>query len=417
MADRIGIVGAGITGLHLALRLQQLGIDATLHTTRQPDDIRDGPPLNFVTRFASTRERERVLGVTRWESSEYDNNPWMHMRVESEPGVSFRARLPSPASSVDFRLYLASLLEEFQGRGGHVVADNAADAAALAVCAVQHELVIVSAGRGALGEIFPRDPRRSPYTVAPRSLLAGLFVGVRPPEPAGMTMNMVPGAGEIHAPTYYSFGGSRTVVMIEAVTGGPFEAVVRDDYSDAPDLLAKQVLHLVTTYAPSLRDRIDERMFALARPIDKLQGALVPTVRHGVAEVADGVFALAVGDAWIVNDPLTAQGANLGSQQAFQIGDALSAHDGAFDGEFCRALSEELWRSAQPVVDWTNMFLGQPPPQVPTLLTGAAADQRVADAFVANLDRPPDMWHSISRPEHTDAFIKHAQASPMRSGA
>lgn len=406
----LGIIGAGISGLHLALRLQQLGIEPTLYTAQEPDELLAGPPLNFVTRFASTRRREEVLGVTRWASTEYDN-PWMHMRLEGDPGMAFRGELPNPASSVDFRMYLASLLEDLRARGGNVVVHGKlTDSAALGELARRHDLLIAAAGRGALKDLFPRDPAHSPFTEPPRELLGGLFHGVQPPDPPGMTMNMVPGAGEIHAPTYHSFGGRLTAVLVEAVPDGPFAAVTGADYRDDPQLLAKNVLELITTYAPSLRDRIDEREFALARPVDRMQGALVPTVRHGVADLGENRFALAIGDAWIVNDPLTAQGANLGSKQAFQVADALAAHDGPYDERFCRTLSARLWSVAQPVVDWTNMFLGQPPPQMQALLSTAATDQRVADAFVANLDRPDEMWHSISSPEQTKKFIDGARA-------
>lgn len=405
----IGIVGAGISGLHLALRLQQIGIDAVLHSPQDPDDLRGGPPLNFVTRFASTREREAVLGISQWASSEFDN-PWMHMRLEGAD-LAFQGKLPSPASSVDFRMYLAHLLEEFARRGGRVERHRPLTRGELANLGQQHDLLVVAAGRGALGDVFPRDPARSPYDTAQRSLLGGLFTGVRPPEPAGMTMNMVPGAGEVHAPTYHSFGGPLTAILIEAVPGGPFEEVTLGDYRDAPELLAKQVLDLITTNAPSLRERIDEREFGLARPIDRMQGALVPTVRHSVAEVAEGRFAVAIGDAWIVNDPLTAQGANLGSQQAFQVAHLLSVHNGPYDEAFCRMVADTLWQTAQPVVDWTNTFLGEPPAQVQTLLATASSDQRVADAFVANLDRPKAMWQSIRTPEATAEFIAAARSA------
>ena len=40
MRRHIGIVGAGIAGLHLALYLQKHGVDATLITDRAPDDYR-----------------------------------------------------------------------------------------------------------------------------------------------------------------------------------------------------------------------------------------------------------------------------------------------------------------------------------------------------------------------------------------
>jgi 2-polyprenyl-6-methoxyphenol hydroxylase-like FAD-dependent oxidoreductase len=409
----IGIVGTGISGLHLALRLQQYGIDATLYTAQDPDGIRSGPPLNFVTRFHSTRAREKQLGLTSWESSAYDN-AWMHMSLEVPDGPSFRGRLPRPASSVDFRMYLAALLEEYQRRGGTPVRRQVADRADLERLAGMHELVVVAAGRGALTDTFPRDPDRSPYSAAPRHLAGGLFHGVRESEPPGMSMHMVPGAGEIHAPAYHSFDGRVTAVLVEAVPDGPFAALTDQDHRQDPGRFTKELLELITAYAPTLRARIDERDFALTRPQDMLRGAITPVVRHGWARLSDDRYALAVGDAWIANDPLTAQGANLGSALAFQLADAVRGHTGAYDETFCRTVSERMWETAQPVVDWTNLFIGPPPPQLGTLVAAAAADQRVADAFVAHLDRPDAMWRGVRSPQSTDEFI--AQARSVRSG-
>lgn len=409
MARTIGIVGAGISGLHLTLRLQQLGIESTLYARQSPEELRSGPPLNFVTRFGSTREREYSLGITEWSSSEFDN-PWMHMHIDADQPLTLRGALPRPAGSVDFRMYLAGLLEAVTARGGVVVPSRPAHGRDLAELAARHDLLIVAAGRGELRDVFPRDPARSPYEAAPRILAGGLFHGIAAPEPAGMTMNMVPGVGEIHTPTFHSFDGRVTAVLVEGVPGGAFQSVTGSDHRDDPALFAKRVLELITTHAPSLRERIDDKEFGLTRPIDVMQGSLVPTVRRGWAEMGEARYALAIGDAWIVNDPLTAQGANLGSAQAFQVAQALAAHRGAYDVDFCSRLSEQLWATAQPVVDWTNLFLGTPAPHVFSLLTAASADQRVADAFIANLDDPPAMWHSISRPEHTAAFIDAAQS-------
>lgn len=48
MARNVGIVGAGIAGLHLALYLQKHGVDATVITDRPPEEYRDMRLLNTV---------------------------------------------------------------------------------------------------------------------------------------------------------------------------------------------------------------------------------------------------------------------------------------------------------------------------------------------------------------------------------
>lgn len=407
----IGIVGTGISGLQLALRLHQFGIPATVYAPQTPEDIRGGPPVNLVTRFGPTRAREEALGITHWAGARFDN-PAMHVHVEAPGGPHFGAKLPTPASSVDFRLYLATLLEELLHRGGHVVWRNVTGQEELAELAAEHDLLVVAAGRSALTNTFPRDPARSPYSSPRRILIGGLFRGVEPPTPVGMSMHMVPGAGEIHTPPYHSFEGEVTAVLIEAVPDGPFVATATGDYRDEPERFTSAALELITEHAPGLRERVDERKFELTRPVDMLQGALTPVVREGWTAMGNGKWALAIGDAWIVNDPLTAQGANLGSSQAFEVADALRTHDGPYGEEFCRTLSERLWRSAQPVVDWTNLFIGEPPPQLGMLIQAAAEDQRVADAFVANLDHPGAMWECVRDPEHTAKFIANARSEP-----
>jgi 2-polyprenyl-6-methoxyphenol hydroxylase-like FAD-dependent oxidoreductase len=307
-------------------------------------------------------------------------------------------------------MYLAALLEEYRRRGGSWVRERVADRDGLLRLGERHELLVVAAGRGALTDVFPRDPARSPYTSAPRHLAGGLFDGVRPTEEPGMAVHVVPGAGEIHAPAYHSFTGRVTALLVEAVPGGPFTAVTDRDHREDPGRFVEELLELITAYAPSLRARIDAREFAPARPVDLMRGAVVPGVRRGWARLADDRYALAVGDAWITNDPLTAQGANLGSALAFQLADALREHSGPYDEAFCRTVSERMWATARPVVDWTNLFVGPPPPQLDTLLTAAAADQRVADAYVARLDRPDAMWQCVRSPESTAEFIEEARS-------
>src|ERR1044072_6375494 len=65
----IGIVGTGISGLQLALTLQQAGVDTTLYAEHTPDEMRQSRLPNPVSRFGPTLARERALGVDHWADS------------------------------------------------------------------------------------------------------------------------------------------------------------------------------------------------------------------------------------------------------------------------------------------------------------------------------------------------------------
>ncbi|WP_171163405.1 styrene monooxygenase/indole monooxygenase family protein [Streptomyces sp. I05A-00742] len=405
---RIGIVGDGISGLHLALRLHQLGIDATLFGSRPPEAVRRGRALNFVARSGSTRRREALLGVDFWTAP--DTLAGARTVTVHGPGpLMFRAD-PDPAYSVvDFRLYLPALAEEYRARGGrHVVTDLTA--ATVQDAAHDHDLVVVAGGRAA-GELFPRDPGRSPFDTPQRVLCGGLYHGIGEDVPHSIEFHVVPGVGEVLRMPFHCADGRVDVLGLEAVPGGPLEAVCRSPHDPDPARFHAAVLDALHRHVPELRERVDERTFGLNHPADLVQGGIVPVVRRAWRPLTDDTFALAVGDAWIVNDPITAQGANLGSHCAWEIAEAIAAGP-PYDADFCRAAEERLRPYADGVVRWTADFLRPPTPQLLDLFRAADADPAVAAAFAANFDDPPAMWRSIATPERTAAFLAEVRSRP-----
>src|SRR4051812_3779155 len=67
----IGIVGAGIGGLHLALYLQKHGVDATIVTDREPGEVRQSRLLNTVAHHHVTIAREDYLGIDHWSDPQF----------------------------------------------------------------------------------------------------------------------------------------------------------------------------------------------------------------------------------------------------------------------------------------------------------------------------------------------------------
>jgi 2-polyprenyl-6-methoxyphenol hydroxylase-like FAD-dependent oxidoreductase len=215
---------------------------------------------------------------------------------------------------------------------------------------------------------------------------------------------LVPGLGEIFCTKLLTAEGPMHGIAIEGLPGSPLEALSRLDHRQDQRAFEKTVLDLITDHAPGLRARIDEREFGLPRPNDVLQGAITPIVRRQWVRLGNDRLAMAVGDAWIVNDPVSGQGANLGSRCAFALAEEILANE-VYDEQFCRRTEDRLWAIADPVVQWSNQLLGPPSDEVVEVLSRAGDDPRIADAFADNFNRPADMWEMTRSPERTKAWL------------
>lgn len=400
-ADCIGVVGAGISGLQLALRLQQLGVPVVLYSEQDADGLASGRPRNFPARFAPTQEREEELGVMAWRFPDAQVHHWSVTVGGGDECLHFEADLRPPSSVVDFRIYLPHLFRTFLARGGEaVVGPIDPDSVAR-----RSDLVVVADAGRALRGLFARDDARSAHDGPQRILCSGLYRGIHERHPHGLDLVMVPGAGEIFRIPFLSRDGRTDILAFEAVPGGPLEETAFLDADGDPVGYHRRILELLAVHAAEIRDTVDAEAFELAGPGEVAQGGVTPVVRRGHTQLADGTCALAVGDAWITNDPLTAQGANLGSWCAFALAGEIATTDGPLDAEFCHATSELLWEHAKQVVDWSTAFLAPPPPHVVRVLAGAAADRRVADAFVGNFGDPVAMWRSLRDPAGADLFL------------
>ncbi|MEV0995669.1 styrene monooxygenase/indole monooxygenase family protein [Nonomuraea sp. NPDC050202] len=394
----IGIVGAGISGLTLALRLQQLGVETTLYCESDADTLRKGRLPATVVRMGHTRARERELGSEHYRDPACLMNRAM-LSIKGEPPLEFTAGTAEPFHAVDLRLLLPAFMDDYAGRGGElVVSGSAPDAALVDRWSERHELMVVAAGRRSVTELFPRDAALSPYDRPQRLLAAGLYRGLD--LESVFSYNISGGAGEILRAPMLTREGVVSAVLVEAIPGGPLEPITR-----VPgDEVAATLLGLLREHAPRLAEGVDPAAFELLGPDDLLRGAVTPTVRRPVAELPSGRVALAIGDAWIVNDPITGQGANLGSRCAWIAAEAIAA-GGPYDAAFARATAERMWEAGKPVTDWTNAFLRPPPEHVVKLLVAAAGRQDLADLVLSLFSDPPYAWGVLSSPEEIARIV------------
>jgi hypothetical protein len=405
----IGIIGAGYSGLTLALRLQQLGIDTTVYAEAGPDAVRSGRLPNTVGRFGRAVARERSLGI--------DDDPGAGRTIT---GIQFAAgppvdltyegRFTATPRATDFRVLLPEMLERYAARGGLVVVTPDIDATDVERRAARHELTLVAVGRRSISALFPVDPARSPYAEPQRLVFAGLFDGLAAPDPLAVSLNVSPGAGEIVQMPLRTAAGPGTSILLDAVPGGPLAALAARPADD--EGFAAALLDALRVHAPAVAARVDPASFAPTGPSDWLQGSIVPTVRHAVRQSPSGATVVAIGDAWITNDPITAQGANLGSRCAWVAADHIAA-GGPYDDAFGWRLEAAMWEHAAPATAFTNAFLQPPAAHVGRLLAAAAGSPDVADRYVDLFDDPAAMWATVSSPEGVDAFIDAVAEHPV----
>ena len=223
---RIGIVGGGISGLHLGLWLREYGLDATIYSEKTSSQLLDAPLRNIVIRNGCTRQRERDLRVNHWDGRAPDLGG-LSVTVAGTP-IAFAGTLAPPSNVVDMRIYCARLLDDFSTRGGHVVVGTLA-ASDLDELSTRHDLLVIASGRGSLSNVFERVPEHSPNSEPQRLVVAGFYRGIRPRDPLGFEVVISRGHGEILVFPLFSFESGLTGLGIEAIRGGAFSRPVRGE--------------------------------------------------------------------------------------------------------------------------------------------------------------------------------------------
>jgi 2-polyprenyl-6-methoxyphenol hydroxylase-like FAD-dependent oxidoreductase len=402
VSKKIGILGAGVAGLHLGLLLRKHGVDATIITDRSGEAVATMPLMNTVAHHHVTLEREAMLGIQRW--SDRDCHYFCHHHYFGFPEpIVFQGDFASPSRAVDYRIYLPALMEDFAKSGGRIEIRQIGidDIASLGA---RFDLLVVSTGKGALGQLFPHVPEKSPYDKPQRRLCVGLYMGVRDMPLRGVTLSVSPGHGELIEIPTLTFGGMATALLMENVPGGDLEELSKFDYKKSPKAFIQMLLEKLEKHHPAIYDRIDTASFNLCRPTDLLQGGIVPTVRQGFAPIDDGKFAIAVGDVHSVVDPMMGQGANVASYSACVIGDEIVNND-VFDERFCEKADRSREDRVLAASRWTNMMLAPPTEHLGALIYSMSKNRRLADAFTENFNFPERQWDRIASPTRIKNWI------------
>ena len=222
----VAIVGAGQSGLQLALGLLERGFGVSLFSSRSADEIASGDVLSSQCMFESALESERALGLDYWR----DDCPTIegmsiavHARDAPREAFNWTARLDWPAQSVDQRLKIPAWMDAFVARGGELVIKEVTGED-LERAAREHDLVVVASGKGALGDLFRRDAEKSPYGTPQRALALTYVNGMTPlPAFSAIRLSLIPGVGEYFVFPALTTTGPCEIMVFEGVLDGPLD--------------------------------------------------------------------------------------------------------------------------------------------------------------------------------------------------
>ena len=412
---RIAIVGAGQAGLPLALALIDKGYEVTLATSRTPDEVRGGKVMSSQCMFDSSLEIERRFGLDMWNKEcpavEGIGLAVPHPEVPGGCLIDWSARLTDFAQAVDQRVKMPDWMEIFERRGGKLLIQDVG-VIELEALAESHELVVLAAGKGEIVRLFERDAARSPYAAPQRALALTYVHGLEPvADYSRVSFNLIPGVGEYFVFPALTTSGACDIMVFEGVPGGPMDCW--KGVSSPGEHLA-QSRKILETFLPWEARRA--RDVALTDDNGILAGTVTPTVRKPVLQLPSGRLVLGLGDAVLVNDPITGQGSN-NAAKAFQAYfDAIVERgDQAFTREWMNQTFEAAWREAEPVVTWTNALLQPPPPHILRLLYVAGQCAPLASAIANGFNRPADFFPWWMDPAECDRFIERKQAEAAES--
>ena len=398
------IVGAGQAGLQLALGLLDDGHDVTVVTNRTAEDVRNGRLLSGQTMFGAPLATERKLGIDLWqqECPQLEGKAFALFNPhDPNPVFDWAARLDQPGQSVDQRVKYPAWMELLEQRGGHLEIANVGITELERYCEA-HDLVIVAAGRDT--GLFPKVPEKSPFD-KPQKIVAICGVhGLTPRTPwDGVCITIVRGCGEnIVLPVLLPTGPAHLLVF-QYFPGGPWDNWPEDDSADVHLAHSKQLLK---EYLPGMYERC--RDCEPADALAHLRGGVTPVVREPVGQLPSGRLVLGIGDAVVVNDPLTAPGANSCALAADAYLEAIRAHgDAPYDRAFMEKTFYDFWDSDMRfITEWNNKLLGGMPEEIVRVLTAGNDVPEIRDRWVNAFNNRADFFEWLGTPEKADAFLE-----------
>lgn len=391
---RITIVGAGQAGLHLGIGLVQQGYEVTILSNRTPEQLRDGTVLSSQSMYDMALSLERELGIDFWE----DNSPKYRaaaMSIANSAGevmCEWEGLMDKPGQSIDQRVKMPVWMAHFEKLGGKLVYVDA-DIDTLEDYATSSDLLLVASGKGAIGQMFERDPSKCVFD-KPMRILALTYVEPMKPRngPPAISININPGIGELVTFPGLTLSGECDIFTIECVPGGPMDCW--DDVK-TPQQHLETSERLLREFFPREAERIDGNL-KLTDDRGILRGRITPTIRKPIGKLPSGALVFGLADAIALNDPLTGQGSNNASKCAKINLDSILERGGKpFDAEWMQQTFDVFWDYARWPTQYTNQVLVPPQPHILDIFKAAGRNPQIGYLMANSFNDPKSIapWY------------------------
>ena len=167
----------------------------------------------------------------------------------------------------------------------------------------------------------PRCPEKCPYDKPQRRLSAGIYHGVRYQRAQGRRASTSqPGPRRDAGAADHLARGFATALLFENIPGGDLEVLADIGYDEDPRGHDETVLRKLEAALPDVLRARRHRGVPPPGPHRSAPGRAYAGRARGLCRLDSGTFALAMGDAHCVVDPVNGQGANSASYSAWVIG-------------------------------------------------------------------------------------------------
>ncbi|HEX8703735.1 MAG TPA: styrene monooxygenase/indole monooxygenase family protein [Myxococcaceae bacterium] len=407
---KIAIVGAGQAGLFLGFGLLEDGHEVTLFSHQSAEQILNGRLPSGMGVFEDAVKKEAALGLTFWEDemTRGEGAILQLFNPDGSVGLHIAPPTPRPHRGVDQRLKNSRWMQELERRGASVRVVPLDSPDALDPHVAGFDLVLVATGKGALSNLFERDPQRSPFD-APQRHIIGLHVKNFLPELRSGTIRGLPGVGEVIITPFYSRERLKgRFMLIEAIPGGPLDQFPQGlSGRELLEACQRKVRELMPGQLEELQqaELISEQCW--------LRGHITPTVRKPVARLPSGKAVLGLGDTVTLHDPLAAQGGNNATHMADFYRQRIREHgERPFTPEWMQQTFDGFWDAyGQYAMGVTAGLLLPPAPHQLAVFAAAHQVPAVAGALIDGLYNPRSLFPWFVDPAFTREFLQ-ARGTP-----